>query len=57
MVHGLMQEAPDCQCYYCRNNFAWPEEEEAYEEYLKEKAAGKIKTCTLEELLKEINDV
>lgn len=52
-----MQEAPDCQCYYCRNNFAWPEEEEAYEEYLKEKAAGKIKTCTLEELLKEINDV
>lgn len=44
-----------CDCYYCKNNLAWPEEEKALEDI----RTGKVKliTTTAEEFIKELEEL
>lgn len=44
-----------CDCYYCKNNLAWPEEEKAFEDIM----TGKVKLIrtTPEQLIKELEEL
>jgi hypothetical protein len=56
-----MEQTPDCQCFYCRNNLLDPEEEQALEESIKEieeqKRNGTYRTYTIDEYLKLLDDL
>jgi hypothetical protein len=44
----------ECECYYCKNNLLWPEEEEALERIMSGKE--KLTRCTADELIKQLNE-